>query len=80
MDRARIEKDVCEIIGTVLHESGPVPGSLHRRHAPKWDSLKHVEIVFGLEDHFQVRFSEEDLEAMEDVGGIVSRLEHLLGS
>lgn len=79
MDRARIEREVCEIIGTVLQEGGLVPAGLRRQGTAKWDSLKHVEIVFALEDHFQVRFSEGDLEAMDGVGCIVSRLEHLLG-
>jgi acyl carrier protein len=40
-----------------------------------WDSLKHIELMFLLEDHFGVRFSEQEMEQMEDADGILRRLE-----
>lgn len=79
MDRARIEREVCEVIGAVLQQGGPVPGDSRRDGLGAWDSLKHVEVMFALEDHFQVRFSEADLEGLDGVPAIVSRLEPLLG-
>lgn len=40
-----------------------------------WDSLKHIELMFLLEDHFGVRFSEQEMEDMQDAAGILRRLE-----
>lgn len=40
-----------------------------------WDSLKHIELMFLLEDHFGLRFSEQEMEDMQDADGILRRLE-----
>jgi acyl carrier protein len=41
-----------------------------RATEPGWDSLKHVELVFLIEDHFGMRFSEQEIAELEDAGGI----------
>ena len=40
--------------------------------------VKHVEIVFSLEDAFKVRFDDEELTALDSLDAIVSRLEQHL--
>lgn len=45
-----------------------------------WDSLKHVELVFLIEDHFEVRFSEKQMAEMEDAANIVKILEGKLAA
>ena len=40
-----------------------------------WDSLKHVEIAFLLEDHFGIRLTERDIASLSDVEQIVKLLE-----
>lgn len=41
------------------------PGELVTRDSePTWDSLKHVELILMLEEHFGVRFSEEEMVAL----------------
>jgi len=39
-----------------------------------WDSLTHVEIVFMLEEQFDVRFSEEEIVALRSLADIVALL------
>ncbi len=41
-----------------------------RENEPAWDSLKHVELMFLLEDHFDLRFSEKEMAAMDDTAEI----------
>jgi acyl carrier protein len=41
-----------------------------RASEPDWDSLKHIELMLLLEDHFEVRFSEQDMSELEDALGI----------
>lgn len=45
-----------------------------------WDSLKHAELVFLLEDHFGARFNEQDLRQMNDVQEIAQTVENRLKS
>lgn len=46
-----------------------------RAAEPDWDSMKHIELMFLLEDHFGVRFSEDEMAEMEDTEGILRALE-----
>lgn len=43
---------------------GPLPqdvGGISRESMPVWDSLKHVDLIFAVEDEFGVTFSEEEM-------------------
>lgn len=72
MNHQHIESAVLKIIGTVLKE--PVDLDASRATLSKWDSLKHVEIMFALEDEFDVVFSEEELASLDNVRIIVKRV------
>jgi acyl carrier protein len=41
----------------------------------KWDSLAHVNLMFALEQAFQIRFTTEDLSAMQSVGELTRSIE-----
>ena len=45
---------------------------MRRADVPQWDSLKHAEIVFALEDRYGVRFAEDEFAAMRSVSAIVT--------
>ncbi len=49
-----------------------------RASEPAWDSMKHIELMFLLEDHFGVRLSATAMEQMEDVDGILRELDRNL--
>ena len=43
---------------------GPLPqdtGGISREALPVWDSLKHVDLIFAVEDEFGVTFGEEEM-------------------
>ena len=40
-----------------------------------WDSIKHVEIIFALEDEFAVEFSEEEMAELSTLAAIVQAFE-----
>lgn len=72
MDRQQIESTVLTVIGTVLKiQAGP---DTSRSGLAAWDSLKHVEIMFALEDEFDIVFSEEDLSGLDSVKAIIQRI------
>jgi acyl carrier protein len=49
--------------------------NVQRDQEQAWDSLKHVEIMFAVEDQFSVKFSEEQLASLASVDEIVSAVE-----
>jgi acyl carrier protein len=42
---------------------------------PQWDSLKHLQIVLGLEEALGLQLTVEEIEAMQSVGVIVAIVE-----
>lgn len=64
-----VESEVLVLLGTVLGvELNPTST---RESIAAWDSLKHVEIVFLLEDEFGIEFVHDDLEELNSVMAIV---------
>jgi acyl carrier protein len=78
MDKNGIQGGVCEVIGVVLELGRPVDPGFCREEQPAWDSLKHIEIIFALEDRFSVQFSEADMQQMESVAKITQRIAELV--
>jgi acyl carrier protein len=40
------------------------------RDVPGWDSLAHVNLIFGVEQAFGIRFSDEELDDVRTVGDL----------
>jgi acyl carrier protein len=59
------------IIGKVL---GVDPNSLSEEsnasNTPKWDSLRHIEVVFAIENAFHVRFTMPEIAGLRKLGDI----------
>lgn len=52
---------LADILSTIL-EQPVTPGQVLRRaDVAKWDSLKHLEIVFAVEAAFEVAFTAEEI-------------------
>jgi acyl carrier protein len=50
-------------------------GDIHRREVASWDSLKHVELIFLMEDQFDIQFDEYEMTEMNSLSKIVDILE-----
>jgi acyl carrier protein len=75
MTRPQIQAAVADLL-TISVGRRIAPGeSLMRDSEPSWDSLKHVELIFMLEDRFGVRFSEEEMAALRSSDEIVRAVE-----
>ena len=42
---------------------------------PGWDSLANINIVFGIEEEFGIRFSDDDLASSNNVGELAVRVD-----
>lgn len=69
MDRKEIEAVVLAVLAAVLKCEVSLDST--RQNTPRWDSLKHIEIMFATEDELGLQFSEEELTKLDGVGKIV---------
>lgn len=60
MKREDIEQQLREILSLVLGPTLP-DGELSRDTVPTWDSLRQVEIIFAVEEAFDVQLSEAEM-------------------
>ena len=59
------------VLGRPIGPGDPV----RRDEQPDWDSLKHIELVFALEDALGVRFGTDEIGEITDVASIVELAE-----
>ena len=69
-----LERQVEELIRNVLRPKERTAAPLRRMDVAEWDSLKHVEIVFALEDEFDVQFDESEFALMDSSATITALL------
>ena len=71
MDRIQIEQTVLAVLATILKRPFHDGADITRQNTPSWDSLKHIEIMFALEDELDMEFTEEGLVRLDSVTKIV---------
>lgn len=71
MDRIQVEQTVLVVLAAVLKRPFHDGADITRQNTPSWDSLKHIEVMFALEDELGTEFSEEELAKLDSVTKIV---------
>ena len=72
MNRDQIQAQVIDTLATVLQcPPTALAADAARADLPGWDSLKHVEIMFALEDALGVEFDESELGELDSIPRIV---------
>ncbi len=69
MQRPEIEERVLDVLSAAL--KCPVGARSRRADLPAWDSLKHIELVFAIEDELELQFSEDELGQLDSVAAII---------
>jgi acyl carrier protein len=72
--------EVRRILGLVLNRQIDEGEDLVRSQESAWDSLKHVEIMFTIEDHFGVQFNAEELAALDSAEALTRAVESRLAA
>jgi acyl carrier protein len=75
MTRPEIQKGVTELLSITVGRHIASGEPVMRDSESAWDSLKHVELVFMLEDRFDVQFSEEEMGGLRSFDEIVHSIE-----
>lgn len=79
MDAEKIRPMAREVLALALRTTLP-DGEIIREHTPEWDSLRHMELVFLLEDTFGVQFTEAELRDLTSLSTIVDAVERHLAA
>jgi len=74
------EAAVRRLLRTILHLPAQDDSALRREDVDAWDSLKHMEIVFALEDRYGVRFDESEFAALDTSAAIAAALQRHLAA
>ena len=69
MNSKSVESIVLDVFFTVLKRKVDINDS--RLTVSEWDSLKHIEIIFALEDELGIQFNEEEIAQLNDVTKII---------
>lgn len=69
MTREQIEAEVVGVLTTILRTHAASTAT--RADTPQWDSLKHIEFMFALEEAFDLQFSEAELSVLDSVEAVV---------
>ncbi|KPF85131.1 hypothetical protein IP70_13100 [alpha proteobacterium AAP38] len=70
-----IEDRVRRILSAVLESDYPPGTPVTREAEPKWDSLKHVEVIFAVEDEFGIQLDEDRMARIQSLDDIVKAVE-----
>ena len=78
MNLQEIEFTVISVLEVIL--KCEIDSESSRQNTPLWDSLKHIEVVFALEDELEIQFPENTLPQLENVQYIVGIADRLLNA
>lgn len=69
------ETEICRVLALALAIDIPPGRPVSRAAEPKWNSLKHVEIIFALEDAFGIQFSEAEMPTLDSIKALTDAVE-----
>jgi acyl carrier protein len=76
----QLDQQVLEVAARVFDCSVDEAATLTRASEPTWDSLRHVELLFTIEDEFDVRFDQEELGTLSSIESLIESIGRHRGS
>ena len=75
-----VEERIREIMCVVFDREVAPGETVAYGIEPAWDSLRHVELIFSIEDEFGVRFEEAELARLTNLHALVDAVARLTPS
>jgi acyl carrier protein len=70
-----VADEIRDILAAALERTIAPGENVTRVMEPKWDSLKHMEIVFSIEDAFDLQYHEDELASLNSLAALVESVE-----
>ncbi len=74
MNKTNIE-EIYQVFSNAFGREIEIGTDISRSDTPEWNSLRHMEIMFSLEEVFDTQFTEEELTNLSSINLILKRLE-----
>jgi acyl carrier protein len=74
VNKSRSE-EIYQVFSNSLGRKVEIGTDISRSDTPEWNSLRHMEIMFSLEEVFDTQFTEEELTNLSSINLILKRLE-----
>lgn len=71
MNREEASRLITSVISTVLKRSLDAQVDISRQGLDGWDSLKHVEIMLGIEESLGIEFTEKEFSELDSLTALV---------
>lgn len=65
-----VRPEIAELIIDVFQFDGPVTLETSPNEIPRWDSLKHIELIKAIEDTFEIAMTMDEMMEIRSVAGI----------
>jgi acyl carrier protein len=74
-----MEDKIKEILATILEiDISEVNNKTNPDTVANWDSLRHMKLVFSIEEEYGVEFSDDQIIQLTDVGTILDCIKELI--
>ena len=64
-----------EALTTILKLSTGIVAPVVREECGAWDSLRHMELIFAIEEEFELEFSSEEIAAIDGTDKLIALIE-----
>jgi acyl carrier protein len=72
MSPADIAHEMQGIFETVFRRKDiVVRRDLTAADVPGWDSFRYVSLIMDIEEHFNIKFTDEEIDALKNVGDLI---------
>ena len=62
---------LVQIVANILEiEPSKLFDASNAQNTPRWDSLRHIEVIFAVESAFHVRFTMPEITSLKNLGDI----------
>lgn len=80
MSQSDLELRTRNLLSSTLGQNLSGDSNPSRKRIDAWDSIKHVELIFSLEEEFDVQFTEDEMAELSDLSQIVSVIGQKIGN
>ena len=74
MNKLVSEREVLSLMEVVFGVELVEASQAKKSEIMTWDSISHLELIFALEEKFDVRISEKEIAEIKDLGDILALL------
>ena len=72
-----IAEETATILSLLLGVPVTLQSSVTMAACPAWDSMKHIEIIMTIEEHFDVSFAPQDIPLLTSQDALIAKVKEL---